>query len=119
MAFGLSARQPSTRGRKSRARVHEFLEEEAARLRERYGGLPSPIEARDIWGNIWQQEAHNSTAIEGNTLMLREVEVLLREGKAVGDKPLKDYLEVEGYARAAEWSTIRRASKEIGQAAAC
>jgi hypothetical protein len=91
------------RGRKPRARIHEFLEEEVVALRERYGGLPSPREARDIWGDIWHQEAHNSTAIEGNTLVLKEVELLLREGKAVGDKPLKDYLEVEGYGRAAEW----------------
>lgn len=74
-----------------------------AALRGRYGGLPSPMEARGIWGDIWHQEAHNSTAIEGNTLVLKEVELLLREGKAVGDKPLKDYLEVEGYAKAAEW----------------
>ena len=91
------------RGRKPRSRIYEFLEEEIAVLRERYGGLPSPLEARDIWGDIWHQEAHNSTAIEGNTLVLKEVELLLREGKAVGDKPLKDYLEVEGYGRAAEW----------------
>ncbi len=61
------------------------------------------MEARGIWGDIWHQEAHNSTAIEGNTLVLKEVELLLREGKAVGDKPLKDYLEVEGYGKAAEW----------------
>jgi Fic/DOC family len=107
LSWGMAAPTPSRaslqRGRKPRVRVYEFLEEEVAALRERYGGLPSPIEARDIWGDIWQQEAHNSTAIEGNTLVLREVELLLREGKAVGDKPLKDYLEVEGYARAAEW----------------
>jgi Fic/DOC family len=91
------------RGRTPRSRFYEFLEEEVAALREGYGGLPSPVEARDIWGDIWHQEAHNSTAIEGNTLILREVEILLREGKAVGEKPLKDYLEVEGYGRAAEW----------------
>jgi len=46
---------------------------------------------------------HGSTAIEGNTLVLREVEVLLRDGRAVGDKDLKDYLEVTGYANAARW----------------
>jgi Fic/DOC family len=91
------------RGRKPRTRIYEFLEEEVAELRQRYGGLPAPAEARDIWGDIWHQEAHNSTAIEGNTLVLAEVETLLREGKAVGDKPLKDYLEVEGYGKAAEW----------------
>jgi Fic family protein len=30
--------------------------------------------------------AHHSTAIEGNTLILKEVERLLRDGKAVGSK---------------------------------
>jgi fido (protein-threonine AMPylation protein) len=67
------------------------------------GGLPRPVEADAIWEGIWYEEAHHSTAIEGNTLVLREVEQLLREGKAVGSKELSEYLEVEGYAKAAEW----------------
>src|SRR5262245_54327952 len=67
------------------------------------GGIPTPVEAEDIWTAIWYQEAHNSTAIEGNTLVLRQVEVLLREGRAVGDKELKEYMEVTGYANAARW----------------
>jgi hypothetical protein len=40
-------------------------------------------EARQIWDDIWHLEAHNSTALEGNTLALREVEILLEEGRAV------------------------------------
>jgi Fic family protein len=72
-------------------------------LREKLGGLPRPVEAEDIWRDIWIHEAHNSTAIEGNTLVLREVEKLLAENRAVGDKELKDYLEVRGYADAAQW----------------
>jgi Fic family protein len=52
---------------------------------------------------VWHQEAHHSTAIEGNTLVLREVEALLDQGKSVGAKPLKDYLEVRGYGDAADW----------------
>ncbi|HUZ86853.1 MAG TPA: Fic family protein [Candidatus Baltobacterales bacterium] len=72
-------------------------------LKTRLGGLPSPDEAEGIWTDIWYHEAHSSTALEGNTLVLREVEVLLREGKAVGSKELKDYLEVSGYAAAAQW----------------
>jgi hypothetical protein len=31
------------------------------------GGLPAPLEAVDIWRDIWFEEAHHSTAIEGNT----------------------------------------------------
>jgi Fic family protein len=90
-------------GRTSRVTVYQRLEEAVVELRERLGGLPTPAEAEDIWSEIWHQEAHNSTAIEGNTLVLREVERLLEEGKAVGSKPLRDYMEVRGYGDAARW----------------
>lgn len=72
-------------------------------LRERLGGLPSPAEAQGIWHGIWVEEAHHSTAIEGNTLVLRQVEQLLAEGRAVGNRELREYLEVRGYADAANW----------------
>ena len=93
----------STRGRKSRKAIYSQLDGGVEELRNRLGGPPSPIEAQDIWGDIWSQEAHNSTAIEGNTLVLREFELLLKEGRAVGDKQLAEYLEVQGYAEAAQW----------------
>jgi Fic family protein len=67
------------------------------------GGLPDPDEAAGIWTGIWYQEAHHSTAIEGNTLVLKQVETLLAEGRAVGDKELREYMEVRGYADAARW----------------
>lgn len=91
------------RGRPSRATVYARLDEAIADLNQRLGGLPSPSEAEDIWAEIWHQEAHHSTAIEGNTLVLAEVEKLLEEGRAVGDKELKEYMEVIGYADAARW----------------
>jgi hypothetical protein len=67
------------------------------------GGLPNRLEAADVWRGIWFEEAHHSTAIEGNTLVLRQVEALLAEGRAVGNKELREYMEVRGYATAAEW----------------
>ncbi len=67
------------------------------------GGLPKPAIAADIWRDLWYSEAHHSTAIEGNTLVLKQVERLLAEGRAVGNKELREYLEVRGYANAAEW----------------
>lgn len=67
------------------------------------GGLPSPAEAEDIWTSIWYQEAHQSTALEGNTLVLEQVEALLAQGLAIGNKELREYMEVTGYADAAKW----------------
>jgi len=72
-------------------------------LRDRLGGLPSPGEADGIWRGIWLEEAHHSTAIEGNTLVLKQVEQLLEQGRAVGNKELREYMEVRGYADAANW----------------
>jgi Fic family protein len=91
------------RGRPSRTIVYERLGRALTELDQRFGGLPSPKEAESIWAGIWHQEAHHSTALEGNTLVLREVQKLLDEGRAVGAKPLKEYNEVKGYADAARW----------------
>jgi len=93
---------PRRRGRPSREDVLRTLDRAIDDLRS-VGGLPLPVEADAIWEGIWYEEAHHSTAIEGNTLVLREVEQLLRQGKAVGSKELAEYLEVEGYAKAAQW----------------
>ena len=90
------------RGRPSRENVLRALDTAVDDLAS-VGGLPLPVEAEAIWEGIWFEEAHHSTAIEGNTLVLKEVERLLGEGKAVGSKELAEYLEVEGYAKAAEW----------------
>jgi hypothetical protein len=91
------------RGRPPREAVYERLRVQIGELRERLGGLPSPDEADGIWRGIWLEEAHHSTAIEGNTLVLKQVEQLLEEGRAVGNKELSEYLEVRGYADAAGW----------------
>ncbi len=83
--------------------MYERLGTQIGELRDRLGGLPSPVEAEGIWRGIWLEEAHHSTAIEGNTLVLKQVEALLAEGRAVGNKELSEYLEVRGYANAADW----------------
>jgi Fic family protein len=91
------------RGRPSRATIYARLDAAIAELRTRLGGLPSPKESETIWSDIWHREAHHSTALEGNTLVLREVEALLEKGRAVGAKPLSEYMEVKGYGDAARW----------------
>ncbi len=91
------------RGRPSRETIYRQLDDAIDDLRSRMGGLPSPIEAEEIWADLWHQEAHHSTALEGNTLILDEVRKLLDEGRAVGSKELKEYMEVIGYGAAAKW----------------
>ena len=91
------------RGRPSRELLYERLDLQIAELWQRLGGLPRPIDAHDIWRGLWYEEAHHSTAIEGNTLVLKQVEALLEQGRAVGNKELAEYLEVKGYADAADW----------------
>lgn len=93
----------SRRGRPPRQSVYQRLNEAVAELRDRMGGLPSPTEAEDIWTSIWYQEAHQSTALEGNTLVIEQVKALLAQGLAVGNKELREYMEVTGYANAAKW----------------
>ena len=90
-------------GRPRRAALYERLNAQIVELREELDGLPSPAHAEQIWRGIWLEEAHNSTAIEGNTLVLKQVEQLLSEGRAVGNKELSEYLEVQGYGDAANW----------------
>jgi len=91
------------RGRPPREDVYRRLDTQITELWQRMGGLPNPLEAAEIWRGIWFEEAHHSTAIEGNTLVLKQVEMLLTEGRAVGARELREYMEVRGYANAAEW----------------
>lgn len=91
------------RGRPRREVIYERLDAQIAELWQRLGGLPHPVEAQDIWRGLWYEEAHHSTAIEGNTLVLKQVEALLEQGRAVGNKELAEYMEVRGYADAADW----------------
>lgn len=89
-------------GRPSRLTVFDRLDRAVEELTN-VGGLPHPAENESIWEGIWYEETHHSTAIEGNTLILKEVKTLLDEGRAVGEKELREYLEVQGYAEAAQW----------------
>lgn len=72
-------------------------------LRSQIGGLPPSLRASAIWRDIWLEETHHSTALEGNTLTPRELYELIEHGTATGAKDLIYYLEVQGYAKAADW----------------
>ncbi len=47
--------------------------------------------------------AHNSTAIEGNTLTLLETKVLLEDGISIGGKPLREIYEVVNHKKAFQY----------------
>jgi len=91
------------RGRPTKQTVFRRLSTSIDELNTKYGGLPTPHEAARIWADIGYLEAHHSTALEGNTLVLRQVEKLLGQGLVVGGQPYKNYLEVQGYGAAATW----------------
>ena len=91
------------RGRPSRAAVFAAVDDGVREL-ARIGGLPSPSENAAIWEGIWFEEAHHSTAIEGNTLLFKQVRTLLETGVVTGPpKDLREILEVQAYAEAARW----------------
>jgi fido (protein-threonine AMPylation protein) len=101
---GLPERDEAPRaGRPARATIYARVDAAILELHDKFGGLPPPGEAGPVWDDIWIRDAHHSTAIEGNTLVHRQVARLLHEGRAVGDKQLAEYLEVTGYADAAQW----------------
>ena len=94
---------PPGRGRPRYRDIYRRLSVQVEELRGLMGALPSPDRDASVWRGAWIHETHHSTALEGNTLALREVEQLLEEGRAVGNRELREYLEVKGYADAAQW----------------
>lgn len=88
-------------GRHSRAAIYERAFDAIREVQREVGTLPSPVEAWAAWEELWIADAHNSTAIEGNTLVLSQVRALLHARETSGRRPLKDYAEVLGYAAAA------------------
>lgn len=89
-------------GRPSLAELLEMLDEHVRLLREHLGGQPRAVEADHILRQIWIDDVHNSTAIEGNTMTRAQVENLVERRQASGS--LVENLDVEGYSRAADWA---------------
>ncbi len=88
-------------GRPSLAEILSGVDEEVRLLHTAFGGLPRAVEADQILRQIWIDDVHNSTAIEGNTMTRAQVEALVEHRRASGT--LVESMEVEGYARAADW----------------
>lgn len=91
-------------GRPSRQQVFESLDQAKGDL-VLIGGLPEPAVFQDVWADIWVEETHNSTAIEGNTLRRRQVQLLLEDGVVSGSAhELREWLEAKAYGEAARWA---------------
>lgn len=90
------------RGRPSLQDVLALLDEEVHLLHSSLGGLPRAVEADHILREIWIDDVHNSTAIEGNTMTRAQVEELVEHRRASAS--LVEALEVEGYSKAADWA---------------
>ena len=100
-----------TGGRPSLDDLLSQVEEEVALLHRDLGGLPRAVEADEILRAIWIDDVHNSTAIEGNTMTRAQVQDLVDRRRVSAE--LSEALDVEGYARAADW-VYRHASEYRG-----
>lgn len=89
-------------GRPSLVELLTVLDEHVRLLHDHLGGLPRAVEADEILRQIWIDDVHNSTAIEGNTMTRAQVEDLVVRRRGSGN--FMENLDVEGYARAANWA---------------
>lgn len=91
-------------GRPSREQVFASLDQARTDL-QIIGGLPEPTVFEDVWADIWIEETHNSTALEGNTLRRKQIQLLLEEGVVTGAAhDLKEWMEAKAYGEAARWT---------------
>ncbi len=91
------------KGRPSVPALLDKIKHEILALKRYTKGLPTSIEADKIWRDIWLEETHHSTALEGNTLTPRELYNLVEHELVTGNKEMRYYLEVQGYSQAARW----------------
>lgn len=91
---------------KMNAKVESILREvdEAKRLIDEARPLPSPT-VQALQDDFTIRYAHETTAIEGNTLSLRETQVVLEDGITIGGKTIREHLEVLNVREALNWLT--------------
>ena len=85
------------------------LDDKRRRVAALLGEAPVEVVAR-FARSFDVEYAHNSTAIEGNTLSLIQTKVILEDGLSVGGKALREIYEVANHDRA--FSYVRRAVAE-------
>lgn len=85
------------------------LDDKRRRVAALLGEAPVEVVAR-FARSFDVEYAHNSTAIEGNTLSLIQTKVILEDGLSVGGKALREIYEVANHDRA--FSYVKRAVAE-------
>lgn len=85
------------------------LDDKRRRVAALLGEAPTEVVAR-FARSFDVEYAHNSTAIEGNTLSLIQTKVILEDGLSVGGKALREIYEVANHDRA--FSYVKRAVSE-------
>ena len=82
-------------------RIHARI---IAKKRELDGHRPLSQETvRKLHEQMEIEYTYHSNAIEGNTLTLRETQLVIREGITIGGKSLRDHLEARNHPRAIEY----------------
>lgn len=82
-------------------RLAERLEEKKARL-----DLQRPLHpsiAQRLHEDLRIRLTYHSNAIEGNTLTLRETQIVVEEGITIGGHPLREHLEATNHAQAFDY----------------
>ena len=78
---------------------YQMLCEKRWQLQKTLPGIPDQVISK--FDKAFEIEyAHNSTAIEGNTLTLVQTKAILEDGLSVGGKTLREIYEVANHARA-------------------
>lgn len=73
----------------------------------------SAEELRELDGYYRVGTTYSSNALEGNSLTLSETKVLLEDGITVGGKPIRDYYEASGHAKAYDYMLNMARSGDI------
>jgi Fic family protein len=75
--------------------------------------LLKPEEIKELDRYLRVETTFSSNALESNTLTLSETKVILEDGITIGGKPIKDYYEATGHAKAYDYMLEIARTKEF------
>ena len=82
-------------------RIHDRILAKKVKL-DNYRPLPPDVVKR-LREEMEIEYTYNSNALEGNTLTLRETQLVIREGITIGGKSLREHLEARNHPKAIEY----------------